>query len=456
MNKIPSNYQKNNSGNKIKKQNTNYTMKKKKKLEINKKDEMKHTFSEEPFIIKQKKEIVVKTQETEEEKRKEDNTKKKLFTALNNLNDEINAKIDSKDKFKNIALNLDCFINKPPSRKNNTFENNETYSEENDSHRPKSLRNANNLNINYGKDMSDKNNYNNNDNINKQNENESKDISDNNNDNGNISKQNENEEDENNYQNNDNYNNNEENNPNTNNYFALSLKKGELLNQLLKNENSDINTSNINKCYTDGINNNNNQNSFNKYFLKETPKTNKSIEQNEDNINSLKESPKFEKDQKITLYNLDNEDKSFLKKMENDNAFILNDISFLNKKNVTNYNISLSDFDTIKILKYYIYLVKENKKEQIYLTNVKNNISGLKNQLMTIKKMEVNKKNEINKNKDNEKPDKQTINLYEFYNKFIDNDNIRDKNNNILSRYQNDLNYLEELINNMNEEINNI
>ena len=44
-----------------------------------------------------------------------ENPKLKLFMALNNINDEINVKIDSKDNLFINNLNLDCFLNRQSS-----------------------------------------------------------------------------------------------------------------------------------------------------------------------------------------------------------------------------------------------------------------------------------------------------------------------------------------------------
>ena len=114
----------------------NYVNKIKKKNPINIKDiKVKNNIEKiNPNTIKieEKKEIIIKTVEDEEEEKKQNLTKLKLFTALNNINDEINVKIDSKEKFRNPLLNLDCFINRPSSRKNKTdINNNYTNDKEN-------------------------------------------------------------------------------------------------------------------------------------------------------------------------------------------------------------------------------------------------------------------------------------------------------------------------------------
>ena len=112
-------------------------------------------YSQEPsFSIKVNKEIEANIEDEEEEIKKENNTKKKLFTALNNINDEINVKIDSKDKFKNTVLDLNYYINRPSLlMKKNTFEkNNESFNDNNN------LSNNNNNNIN--NNNNNNNNYN--------------------------------------------------------------------------------------------------------------------------------------------------------------------------------------------------------------------------------------------------------------------------------------------------------
>ena len=156
---------------------------------------------------------------------------------------------------------------------------------------------------------------------------------------------------------------------------------------------------------------------------------------------------------KITLYNLDNEDKLFLKNLERKNTFIITDISSLNNKNIKNYNITLSKFDIKKLLTYYISLVQENKKEQISLINLKNNISEMKEQLLNNKNNDIN----INKEKNNNKEIENKRNLSNMNNKEYNIQyNIKynkEDNSNILSRYEKDLNYFEGLINNINEEI---
>ena len=43
---------------------------------------------------------------------KNSNIKQKLYQALNNINEEINVRIDSKEKFKNPIINLEYFLNK--------------------------------------------------------------------------------------------------------------------------------------------------------------------------------------------------------------------------------------------------------------------------------------------------------------------------------------------------------
>ena len=94
--------------------------------------------------------------------------------------------------------------------------------------------------------------------------------------------------------------------------------------------------------------------------------------------------------------------------MEKNFAFIITDISFLNKKKISNYNISLNSFDIQKILNYYIYLVQENKKEQIAVINLQNNITELKDEFVNI--------NKHNKLENNKNPENENNNLKEIRN----------------------------------------
>ena len=58
--------------------------------------------------------------------------------------------------------------------------------------------------------------------------------------------------------------------------------------------------------------------------------------------------------------------------MEDKDALVISDISSLNKKNITNYNITISNFKIQKILEYYFSLLKlyeKEKNENMYLEN---------------------------------------------------------------------------------------
>ena len=390
-----------------------------------------------PFIIKEKVEII-KTVEDEEEEKKENITKLKLYAALNNINDEINVKIDSKDRFKNTALNLDSFINRPASRKNKTAENNlYTNSDENSLEKTgskKSLKNNDNNNILINQKEDYLNNY-----INKENKNniEPNDIY------NNTNKRNRNSPE---------YNDKNKNNENLKKIISLSLNKEELKLPIFKTDDDNkkkkdkFGESNLKTDphfnYINNKNDNKNINNADKIPKPEYLENKK----NEDfrNLSNTKNNNKT-LNKKLTLYNLDNDDKLLLKNMEKNFAFIITDISFLNKKKISNYNISLNSFDIQKILNYYIYLVQENKKEQIAVINLKNNITELKDEFVNINK---DNKLENNKNPENENNKLKEIRNYNNYNKIGNSD--------ILTRYQQDLNYFEDLINNMNKEIKDI
>ena len=352
-----------------------------------------------------------KTEEDEEQERQQNITKLKLFTALNNINDEINVKIDSKDKFKNIPLNLDCFINRPSSRKNKTTINNY-------------------INTSSSNDIIE--NQNNNSEYNNNNkENEIKDNNNNKNLNNIISLSLNNKTENNEKDNKDNLDKNNDINNNTN------IKTTPMYNY------NNINEINDGNNYVNNENNINNTNYSQNKIFKEIPKPKKIF--NTDNKNT-----NYDLNQKLTLRNIDDEDKSFLKNMERKNAFIISDISSLNGKNINNYNISLTSFDIKKLINYYIYLVLENKKEQIAVMNLKNSLPDLKEKINNIKKNETSNKLENNKNKDKEK-EKENINLKDAN---IENKSYNKLDNlDILSRYQEDLNFFEELFNNFNEEI---
>ena len=446
MSSVSSTDKQNNYLNKIKKQNS-------KNIKENNNTEKINP------IIQGKKEIIIKTVEDEEEEKKQNLTKLKLITALNNINDQINVKIDSKDRFKNSVLDLDCFINRPSSRRNKTVVNNNyTYGIEKSKDKVESSSSLKDIDEQKVKRQNQKEEYGNDDGTNDDDK-----IKENNIGNNNPKKE------------------------GLNNLVSLSLKKEEdkKHNNFIKENNDkkikdnlqDNNENNKNNESDDMNADNNNinnininyNNSFKKQVFKEIPKPDRLFEKTpekqdkDDKIANLNNNINVNNDlnQKLTLYNLDNEDKSFLKKMEKNGSFVITDISFLNKKNISSYNISLNNFDIKKILNYYIYLVKENKKEQISILNLKNNISDLREELLNIKKNEAKIKSEKNKINAIEK-DNQNISLKITKNIKETNDRNSNINNNnfnkkeqldILSRYQKDLNYFEELINKMNAEL---
>ena len=68
-----------------------------------------------------------KSSSNEDFSKHRDNPKLKLFAALNNINDEINVEIDSKDRLANNNLNLDCFLNKQSSMSSNSIKSPEVF-----------------------------------------------------------------------------------------------------------------------------------------------------------------------------------------------------------------------------------------------------------------------------------------------------------------------------------------
>ena len=128
--------------------------------------------------------------------------------------------------------------------------------------------------------------------------------------------------------------------------------------------------------------------------------------------------------------------------MESKKSLLITDISSLNKKSTTKYNISITNFNKRRLLEYYLYLLNENEKQQNEVNNLEKEISELKANYFDMKK------NELNKSKDKES-EILTIN---------DNKNISTLTigkYGPISRYQNDLNFFEDLIIKMNDEIKN-
>ena len=460
MSSSPSNEKFKISETKLKPKNNNYIPKINNTEKINNKTLIERLT---PITIKEREEIVLKTVTNEEEEKKGNNTKLKLLAALNNINDEINVIIDSKDRYKNPNLNLDCFINRP-SKKNKTVVNKNI---NNDNDLQKFIVNNNNLNNNtYKNDLDDIiNSYKEGkDSINNENVFDINNINDNNNLVFNF-KSTENKDDT-------EPNNDEKYNKTLNDLISLSVKKEDINDQTKKNGDNNENEMNNKDKIEElniNINNINNNNNIKSNYIKPLDRyennNNNDFSENYSKPQDSKNYEKLEKiqekipekilknnlNEKITLYNLDNDDKTLLKNMERNSSFIITDISSLNKKDITNYNISLSRFDIKKILNYYFFLVKENKKEQISLMNFKNNLSDLKNNLSASKKDEFNNKYENIKEKENKTKN---------YIKNNNLNNIKNMKNNIgidvLSRYQKDLNFFEEQINNLDKELKNI
>ena len=302
-----------------------------------------------------------------------ENPKLKLFMALNNINDEINVKIDSKDNLMINKLNLDCFLNRQPSLASDRtvspekFINNKKYKN--------NFISPFNINDNDVKLFTKTEERGEQKNLRKINKINKKDI-------------------------------------NTN------IKSDQ--NQYMKYVNSSPNSRKIYKSKNSKSDNINDKMSINS-----VPSI---IYRNKLDIGSeIDDNDIIEKNKKITLHNLNKEDKLFLKDMESNNALLVTDISSLNKKNIVNYNISLSNFNIRKLLNYYICLVNLNEKERIELNNLKDEVGEMRE----VYKKE--KKSEINTNREESNIDIGILSPAE--------------------RYKNDLNFFEHLIIKMNNEI---
>ena len=311
-----------------------------------------------------------------------ENPKLKLFMALNNINDEINVKIDSKDNLFINNLNLDCFLNRQSSLPSDRtvspekFINNKKYKKN-----FISPFNTNEDKINpFAKTEESR---------------EQKNIRK-------INKIN-------------------------NNDINSNIKSDQ--NQFMKYVNSSKNSRRVSKSKiskSDNINDKIDSNSIPSIIYK-----------NKLDIGSdIEDSDIIDKGKKVTLHNLNKEDKIFLKEMESNNALLITDISSLNKKNIVNYNISLSNFNIRKLLNYYTSLVNLKEKEQIELYKLKNEVGEMREAYLK------EKKNEIINNKEND------IVFDDKYNDKIDIGNLSPT-----SRYKNDLNFFGHLIIKMNNEI---
>ena len=72
--------------------------------------------------------------------------------------------------------------------------------------------------------------------------------------------------------------------------------------------------------------------------------------------------------------------------MESKKSLLITDISSLNKKSTTKYNISITNFNKRRLLEYYLYLLNENEKQQNEVNNLEKEISELKANYFDMKK----------------------------------------------------------------------
>ena len=328
-----------------------------------------------------------KSSSNEDFSKHRDNPKLKLFAALNNINDEINVEIDSKDRLANNNLNLDCFLNKQSSMSSNSIKSPEVF-----------INNKNNKKIFISLPS------------NKEDDLNPFAKTENSNDRRNLRKINK----INSFINNNNANSNIKTDPNHLKKYINSSQNS----KMSKSKNSDIN-NNINKNTVPNI-----------IYINKLD--------NGNGIENIENGEIVDSTKKITLYNLNGEDKLLLKDMEKNNALLVTDISSLNKKNIVNYNISLSNFNIKKLLDYYLYLINENEKEQIKFNNLKHEVGELREDYLKLKKSEINNSKESN-----------SI----FDEKNLDIINIG--NLSPVSRYKNDLKFFENLMIKMNNEIKN-
>ena len=315
---------------------------------------------------------------------KSENPKTKLLNALNNINDEINVVIDSKDKLINNNLNLDVFIKKKSSKSSSSIKSPDKF-----------VNIKQNIKNKYISPITDKEDEkpiiktetsNDNRNLRKINKIISKDIIEN------IKTE-----------------------PRQYNKYINSSQSS----QISKSKNSEFNNINS-KISRSSFQNN----------IVYTSKQDKEIKI-ENYIDSKN---------KLTLHNLNTEDKILIKDMEDKNALMVSDVSSLNKKNVTNYNITISNFKIQKILEYYFCLVNEYEKEKNENIELENEVTELKSRYLEMKK------NEMSTNSRGRESDR------------LNNSTIRTISvgkYGPLSRYQNDLNYFKDLIVKMNDEIKN-
>ena len=321
----------------------------------------------------------------EGDSQKKENPKKKLFMALNNINDEVNVAIDSKDKLINSKLNLDCFINKQSSISSSRTKSPEKF-------------------INIKKDM-----------------------------NKFISPQMTKEEDFKRFIK-------TETDNDKRNLRKINKSINKDANQNIKTDPKKlekfINTSQSSIISKDKYSDNNLNKKSHKNSFPNIVYINNSEKENE-----LTNNANVDRNKKLTLHNLNTEDKILLKDMEAKNALLVTDISSLNKKNITNYNMTISNFNNKKLLEYYLYLVNEHEKELNEMNNLENEVLELKTKYLNIKKTEINNNRGNNKDK---------LNFFENNDSTISVGKIGP-----ISRYKNDLKFFENLIIKMNDEFKN-
>ena len=367
--------------------------------------------------------LKIENMDNKEINNKKATTKMKLFNALNNMNDELNVKIDSKEKFKN-AFNLNCFINKP---KNSLTETNK------EKYQLNNLTNDN-VNMSINSPFSDKNmNMYNTDNK------DNKDMNFYNTDNKDISPSNTYHKD------------NKDNN--LNNTYDKNNKDNNLNNPDDK-DNKDMNLYNTDNK---DMSNNNTDNKNYRNFKKNENYDNEMIPVEKLVENEQNKSPKI-----ITLRNLDEDDKEILEDMEKNKVFKLNDIyCSIKPNNPPCYDISVHKFNIKQLLNYYLYLIQQIEK-------LKNNNNFTKDSNYKIQQSlsSNDKKNNGDNNKnlkirnnnkrivDSTKNSNNSNNLNDQNNS--NNQNNRNFQNLLIEKYKKDLDYFSMLISNFLEETNKI
>ena len=313
-----------------------------------------------------------------------ENPKIKLLNALNNINDEINVVIDSKEQLINTNLNLDVFIKKKSPKSSNMTKSPDKFVNVKPNIKNKYISPI--LDTDQDKPLIKTETSNDNRNIRKINRIISKDLIEN------IKTE-----------------------PRQYNKYINSSQSS----QISKSKNSEFN--NINSKISRSSYQNN---------LIYTTKQDKEIK-----IETV-----IDTKNKLTLHNLNTEDKILIKDMEDKNALIVSDVSSLNKKNITNYNITIGNFKIKKILEYYFCLLNEYENEKNDNIDLENEVIELKSRYLEMKK------NEMSTNSRGKESDR------------LNNSTMRTISvgkHGPLSRYQNDLNFFKDLIVKMNNEIKN-